>query len=406
MDDYSTISNRQHVRSGLNSEQNRHSNLQTVLDAVRQYPGSTRPELASLIGLTVQSLHSLTEELLERKFLLRGKKRRGGRGQPATELLLNPDGAYSIGVHLDRDHLTGILMDLTGQVRAREHYELRLPTPKETFPLIEEMVKRLHSQIDQPERVWGIGAAFPGPLDLQTGIISQPPNFPGWDGINAKQEIEQRCQLPVIVQHDGAAAALGERWYGAGRGYSSFFYVFSGIGLGGGVVLGGHSFAGAHGNINFGHIPVAPGGLPCSCGSRGCVEMYASMQALQRILAEAGIENADRSEIEKLHAQGHPAVKKWLQQAATHLAPAITATTNLLGPEAIIFGGRLPEALQTDLLDILRRELQPYQIRGMPHTPLISAEIINDAASLGAATLPLYQGLTSDEIVNRSTESK
>lgn len=382
------------VRGGLNPEQGRIRNLQTLLDAVRQHPGSTRPELAELVALTVQSTHGLTEELLGQGLLLRGDKRRGGRGQPAVELHLNPDGAFSIGLHLDRDHVTGILSDLTGRVRAREHHELRYPQPQATFDLIAQMVTRLRAAVSQQRRIWGIGAAFPGPLDLRTGVISQPPNFPGWDGVNARRELEERCGLPVTVQHDGAAAALGERWYGAGQAYQNFFYVFSGIGLGGGVVVGGRVFAGAHGNINFGHVPVVPGGRPCPCGSQGCVEQYASIGVLHDLLAQDyGLDAADPERLAHLHAAGHPGVRRWIEQAADHLTPALLAAINLLGPEAVVFGGRLPPALQEDLLAQLRPRLAALHTRGMPMTTLLMGTVTNDAASMGAATLPIYHGL-------------
>jgi predicted NBD/HSP70 family sugar kinase len=380
--------------SGTNLEYTRSYNQRVVLEAIRLFEPVSRAEIARHTGLTIQTVSNIVGELVERGVVEASSRRFGRRGQPALEITLNPEGAFSIGLHLDRDHFTGVLVDLRGQVHQQMHHELDFPTPDEALPLLRRSVQHLiAARALQPERLWGIGLGLPGPIEAETGKLVAPPNFPGWDGISVAEALTQEPGLPVYVENDATAAAIGERWYGAGRLMNHFFYVYFGVGLGGGLVLNGHPYRGHWGNAaEFGHVPVEPGGRPCPCGGVGCLEQYVSMAALYKAMHQEGLAVRRPEDLEALFREKNPALLRWLEEAARYLVPALVAVENLLNPEAIFFGGRLPGPLLDYLLEQLAKLLPSRRMRGLPHHPRLErAQATGDAACLGAATLPFYE---------------
>jgi glucokinase len=134
----------------------------------------------------------------------------------------------------------------------------------------------------------GIGIGVPGIIDLDTGMLYESPNLPGWDHYPVREEIERRLHTKVVLENDANAAALGEKWLGAARDYPSMCMLTLGTGVGGGIVLNEriwHGMTGMAGEV--GHMNVEPGGHPCNCGSHGCIEQYASATAIVRMAREA-----------------------------------------------------------------------------------------------------------------------
>src|SRR3546814_6312291 len=133
---------------------------------------------------------------------------------------------------------------------------------------------------------------MPGPFNVDSMSFVGPTTLEGWDSVPIADRLSSLTGLPAFLGGDSLAAALGEKMHGVGRDLDSFYYVYFGVGLGGGAVIDGQPFAGAWGNAGeFGHIPVVPAGKPCSCGSRGCLEGYVSLHALRGWLRDAGIED-------------------------------------------------------------------------------------------------------------------
>ena len=133
----------------------------------------------------------------------------------------------------------------------------------------------------------GIGVGVPGLVDLDTGMLRQSPNLPGWHDYPVKAEIERRIHAPVVLENDANAAALGEKWLGAGKDVDSLCMITMGTGVGGGIILDGsiwHGMTGMAGEL--GHVTVNPEGPPCPCGNRGCLEQYASATAIKRMAIE------------------------------------------------------------------------------------------------------------------------
>lgn len=380
---------------GTNAEYVKAYNRRIVLETVRRGGPMTRTEVAESTSLTLQTVSNIVQALAEQGLLVLGERRAGGRGQPPIELRLAPDGAFGIGLSLDRDHLTGVLVDLAGGVRARAHEELDEPPPEDALPRMERMVGGLLAELpDARAALRGIGVALPAQIQTSEDAVDIPTNFPGWEGVPVADQLRGRTGHPVFVDNDATAAAIGEAWYGRAAGHRDLLYVYYGLGLGGGLILDGRPYRGHGLNAGkLGHMPVVPGGRVCSCGSRGCLERYASIEAAsERVLGAGRILHPD--ELEARHREGEPGVLAWLDEAARTLTSALLALENVLDPGAVLFGGRLPTAVARDLLSRLEADLPRQRMRGKPEHPILRvSELGPHVAALGAATLPLYEAL-------------
>jgi predicted NBD/HSP70 family sugar kinase len=186
-------------------------------------------------------------------------------------LRLVPGAGHAVGLHLDRDELTAVLCDLTGAVVAERRAPLGLGAGAEA--LVEGAAGEVEALVAGVS-VLGVGVALPGPLDHARGVLHRVTGFPEWDGFPLRDALAGRLGVPVVVDKDTNAAALGLAVGGAlGGGYGSFAYLHLGPGLGAGLVIGGAVHRGARtGAGEFGHQVIQLDGVLCGCGNRGCIE--------------------------------------------------------------------------------------------------------------------------------------
>lgn len=384
--------------TGTNLKFTKAHNVRTVLETIRLYGPLSRREIAKQTELTAQTVTNLTRQLIKAGLVVERDRRQEGRGAPSILLGLRPEGAFSIGLDLDKDHLTAVLMDFVGEVRQRISYELNFPSPDEATDLMEATARDLLDRegIDRG-RLWGMGVGLPGPLastdeDHVTNVVN-PKEFPGWSNVPVVQILEERLALPVYLENNATAAAVGERWYGEGRHIPTFFYIFFGAGLGGGLVINGQPFTGSTGNAGeLGYFPL-PAALQGTADiQRAHIGTAFNVPRLYQRLADAGTPAARPSELAALLDQGNETLLAWIETGAQCLVPLLLAIEYLLDPNAVFFGGRLPDTLIQRLMHRLQELLPPLQIEGKTsHPELRYATAGSDAAALGVATLPLYE---------------
>lgn len=198
--------------------------------------------------------------------------------------------------------------------------------------------------------ICGLGIGFPGPLDAEKGIIYNPPNLSGWGNVPLKDILEEEFKLPVSVENDANAAALGEWWKGAGVGANSLICITLGTGVGGGIILDGNVLHGTSWMAGeIGHTTVIRDGLLCTCGNRGCLEAYASARGIiERAQIALSDDKAsyeaegkmDLERINKLASQGDEIMSNIIKETGVILGIAIANLANLLNPEVVVlFGG-------------------------------------------------------------------
>jgi predicted NBD/HSP70 family sugar kinase len=383
--------------TGTNLKYTKAYNSRIVLEMIRLFGPVSRIEVARRTGLTAQTIFNITKELLQAGLIQEAERLQEGRGAPATLMKLNPDGAFSIGLDLDKDHLTGVLVDFAGSMRQRISCELNFPSPAEAMDLLEETALKLIQQEGiTRERILGVGVGLPGPIGVSEGSfvtnLVNPKAFPGWTNVPVVDILGKRLDLPIFLENNATAAAAGERWYGAGQHISTFFYIFFGAGLGGGLVINGHPFEGHTGNAGeLGYYPTNSEPDETAVFQRPHLGVYFNLPRLYRLLEEQGTPASRASDLEVLSEQRNETLWAWLDTGAAQLAPLILAIEYLIDPEAIFFGGRLPDVLIRALLERLEAILPALRIEGKSGYPrLLRATAGSDAAALGVATLPLY----------------
>lgn len=388
--------------TGTNLVYTKKYNVRIVHEVIRVYGPLSRAEVARHTQLSVQTVSNLVKELLALGLVQEVGQRSEGRGAPSTTLALNPDGAYAIGLDLDRDHLTGVLVDLAGNVRQRVHVELEFPSPTEALSLmvqtVNTLVHRQHLRIDQ---VAGLGVGVPGPMHQAEGgkgYLVNPKAFPGWDKIPLASWLREQLGLPVHLENNAMAAAVGERWYGAGRQIDTFFYIYFGSGLGGGIVMHGQPYEGFTGNAGeIGYLPTVlarDAGTPIApvAGDLPHVGQHFNIARLYETLRQSGTEARSLDDLDSLLAAGHPAMLQWMEDASHHLAGLVLAIEYLLDPEAICFGGRLSDRIVGGLMERVAHEMPLRRVGGKETAPRhFLATAGEDAAALGVATLPIYE---------------
>ncbi len=377
--------------AGTNLEHARAHNRRAVIETIRLNGQRTRAEVARLTALTPQTVSNIAAELLDGGMLLAGEPmREGARGQPAIPLSINPDGAYSLGIQLDTQSLIAVAVDLAGQCRARVEAPVQRPDPQLALPLIEEVVGRLRadSGIDWG-RVLGLGLVMPGPFGVEGMSSVGPTTLPGWEEVDAAAQLERRLDLPVLLEKDATAAAIGERLYGRAAALRNFVYLFIGAGLGAGLFLDGRLYAGVRHNAGeIGHMIVMPDGRPCDCGNHGCLERYVSLRALYETLGLADDAELAARSLERPTPEICYGMERWLATAAPPLRQAINILESLLDIEAVVIGGFLPPAL----LEQLEQRLHPLpgSIRQSCGPRVLLGSAGRDTVALGAAALPIF----------------
>lgn len=394
--------------TGTNLQYANSYNIRIVLEAIRLYSPISRMEIARRTQLTAQTVTNITKKLLQLGLIVESEKLQEGRGAPSIMLKLNKNAAFSIGLDFDKDHLTGVLVDLNGVIRQRESLALDFPKPEEAMKLMASISETLiqREKIDK-SLVWGVGVGLPGPLVVSKGSVvsnvANPQFFPGWNHVPVTQILGERLKLPIFLENNANASAIGERWYGEGQHVKTFFYVFFGAGLGGGLFLNGQLYSGFSGNAGeIGYLPstssyrkqdhfdstalIAEGSTTGSHAG-----MHFNLPLLFRRLRSAGLDVKNTEDLNHYFEIEHPLVMEWVEQAIDELVPLVLSIEYLIDPEVIFFGGRLSDAIIQYFLLGLNERLPASRMQGKTFIPVLrKAKSGEDAAALGVATIPLY----------------
>lgn len=363
--------------SGTNLERAADYNQRIVLQAIRVGEEITRAELATITGLTAPTIANITKRLLDLGLIAEAGRRFGLRGQPALRLRVNPDGCFSIGLNIDRDHYTVLSLDLLGNVRTRAVREIRSATPAAVLSGLRAEVEAIRASgaIDE-ERLIGVGVALPDDPDCPESP-RHPHGDAFWKHIDVAALVRQVLPLPVHVDNAAAAAAIGEAQFGSGLTRQSFFYLLISAGLGGGLVIDGSYARGA--NARGGRIGSLPDPSAGICGAT--VEDTVSLSALLARLEKAGGPPVSLDAL----SIGMPVVRQWLDDAVRSLTAPLVALNCLADPAAVLIGGRLPVPLIDALANRLNRALAGA---GQPSpAPVMRAASSGDAPAIGAAIL-------------------
>jgi glucokinase len=330
---------------------------------------------------------------------------------------------FAIGVDLGGTNLRIAAVDSAG--KTLEKITTSTEVARGRDQVIDEMCAAIQQIVVQQRgagELAGIGIGVPGIIEMQTGMLHESPNLPGWHNYPVRDEIERRLQTAVVLENDANAAALGEKWLGAAASVDDMCMFTLGTGVGGGVVMQGkiwHGMTGMAGEL--GHINVEPEGHPCNCGSRGCLEQYASATAIKRMAQEA-ILSGQASQMARvfkedvefnskmifdLAMQGDASARAIFERVGKALGTVIADMVNIFNFPMYVVGGGVAsawDAFAPLMLETIGRNSFVYR-NTAPYvdapagtaggTSITRALLGSDAGLIGAARLPMIAGAVS-----------
>jgi predicted NBD/HSP70 family sugar kinase len=390
-------------------------NRTVVLDAVRRSPdGLSRVELASRTGLSAQTVSNVTRFLIEAGMIAESGTVVSGRGKPRTILRLEAGSRYAVGVHVDPAVVTYVLLDLAGTVVASS--TTSTPTaddPSEVVRTIATAVDRLvtAAEIDV-DAVLGVGIASPGPIDVDAGVVLDPPFLPRWRDVPLRDALAEATGYPVLLEKDVTAAVVGEMFLAGESSARNFAFVYFGTGFGVGLVVDHEPVRGVGSNAgDAGHIMVDQGalaGTPDGAGTRGEVGAAVAPDRLVRIgrargLALSGedagddVEAVDRAwdELATAIEAGDPAAIGLAQDVGEVMGNAVVLIVNLLDMDRVVFGGPFWSRVSSAALPAARAAIVDSPLL-VPKHPVVVDESDRgaDVAAVGAACLVLDAALS------------
>lgn len=312
---------------GRNSANTKLHNRRRILRLIRQGAVS-RAALSRHLGLTRAAISMIVDELIAEGMVREADSAQtnSGPGRNPVALTLCPGACYAVGVGLSRFGCEVGVQDLTGEVLCWQELDMDGKSWREMADRIAETVRRQIRAIDK-ERLLGVGIACPGPVDSMQGRILNPPGFDCWQNVPIAEYLEGVLQLPVYLENDANACALYNYIANDFPNKEDFALLYVDQGVGSGVISGGKLLR----SCELGHTSIDFRGPVCSCGNRGCLELYASTV---RIAGQYGMQSW-----EALMASAH--ASDAIEQEAEALAAGIVNLCNLVRPEAVLLGGHL-----------------------------------------------------------------
>jgi len=335
------------------SETARDINRRIVLNLIRTHQPISRADLARHSGLQRSTVSVIAEQLIRERWITEGANGHTARGRRPTFLHLNKERVGIIGINVRPVTTTLALADLDANFLAQDS----LPTPQQPKQFLAELVPRVRKLMKaRPELTCeGIGVSLPGRVDVATQKLVFAPNL-GWKDFDLKTPLEKATGLPVELENAANSCALSEICFGRrAEGLRNLVIVTVSEGIGCGLILNHQLVQGSTGTAGeFGHAALVQDGLECSCGNRGCWEMYASNSAAIRYYSQAGSSRGRRSatldktlsfeHLLRLAQQGDGKAADALQQMAKYLGLGIAPLVSGLAPDMIVIVGEVTRA--------------------------------------------------------------
>lgn len=335
------------------SETARDINRRIVLDLIRTRQPISRADLARFSGLQRSTISLITEQLIAERWVTEGAVGHAPRGRKPTFLHLNTERAGVVGINVRPSETTIALGDLNGRFVAQES----MPTPTDAAEFVEELSRRVSGFIKLHPNLFyeGIGVSVPGRVDQRTQRLAFAPNL-GWRDVDIKGPLEQATGLPVEVENAANACALAEIWFDRrAENVRDLIAVTVSEGIGTGIIMNGQLLRGPTGVAGeFGHVSIDEDGQLCSCGNRGCWEVFASNSAAIRAYADSATSPRSKNghnpskltfdDILQLAEQGDAKAIEVLERMAHYLGVGMAMLITALAPSVIVVVGEVTRA--------------------------------------------------------------
>lgn len=312
------------------------------------------------------------------------------------------DKKYIIGIDLGGTKIAGALSDNNGKLLNTITVKtLAEEGPNAVLGRIKDLIRSLMDrQGVKRDEILGIGIGSPGALDTESGIIIKASNLPGFSNTPVTDVLEQEFQINTYLENDANTAALGEYWFGAGKGYENFLYITVSTGIGGGIVIDGRIYPGSTSNAGeIGHATIEPHGPKCNCGNYGCLELYASGTAIARIANER-VSKGEETSLKKLDtitskevfeaaAEGDSLSQEVIDYCMEYLGLGIANAITTLDPDMVILGGGVSKSGQV-VFDKVQKVVNERCLKAaVKNVKIVPAGLGTDAGLIGALAIVL-----------------
>ncbi|MEV3906553.1 MULTISPECIES: ROK family protein [Streptomyces] len=383
-----------------------------LLELVRSGRAVTRGALQQATGLSRATVGQRLDRLFRAGWLREGA---GGPvdsplgGRPSITLEFDDAHAVVLSADLETRHARACVLSLTGEILAEHSGTLVIEDGPDAVlgELGRWFAELLEKAGHRAEEVCGIGLAVPGPVDLESGRVVQPPIMPGWDGYDIRGRLAGAFTehtgtgpVPVLVDNDANLMAYGEQRT-AYPDCSAFVLVKVSTGIGAGVVVDGSVYRGVDGGAgDLGHIRVPAGAEAlCRCGSYGCLAAVASGGAVARRLAAAGVPAASGSDVRDLLASGHPEAAALARDAGRQVGDVLATVVTLLNPGVLMIAGDLAGTpFLTGVRELLYQRALP---RSTARLEVVTSRLGERAGLIGAGALVVEHLYAPERIEER-----
>jgi predicted NBD/HSP70 family sugar kinase len=369
-----------------------------AIETLYRHPATSRSELARRTGLSRATVSTLVEELGRAGVVAEhdapDEERPRNTGRPPVLLSLVPGAAYAVGLDFGHQHIRVAVCNLAGEPVVDDWSPAEVDhAPIESLDLAQELVlEALASAGIARDRLLGVGMGLAAPINMHTGELEANGILPGWHGIRPAAEMEKRLGIPVQLENDANAGALGEKVFGAARGIDDLIYIRLSAGIGAGLIFGGRPYQGVRGVAGeIGHALAEANGLICRCGNRGCLETVASPVAVAALLERSTGMPVSVQRLLELVKSGDRGAERAVADAGTLVGQVLSILVNALNPELVVVGGELASAGDV-LLDPIRTAIHRHVVAPGAAAVEVRAGTLGDRAEvLGAAALILAQ---------------
>ena len=379
-----------------------------VLDLIRAARAISRVELAAASGLTPPTISEVVRDLMTDDLVVEAGRGPSTGGKPRTLLQLNPPARYSVGVQLERNTCVIVVVDLAGRQVARSSFRgtAEMP-PEQALPLLAaQMNAILDTAAVERDRVLGVGLVSYGPQDRPAGRLLTPQPTDAWRDYPVAPRLSEILGMPVLLDNDAAAAAIGEYWMGTVAPRSTYGCIYMATGIGGGIVVAGEVYRGSSSNsVEIGHISVDVHGDECPCGNRGCLENYAGPAAVVRQARQlpgpafdsTGTDFlAEFARIATAANAGDPQARQLIERSAWYLGGAAVTIASLFDLDLIVLAGPSFTVAGPIYQRVIQQEVDQRRFARRVHPVRVVPSVSgSDAAAVGGAVLVLQSELTT-----------
>lgn len=380
---------------GVNHQNMNETNKFLLLKAISTHGSISRIALSRETRLSKMTITSLIAEYINRGIVRECGTCESTAGRKPTLLEVVPDALLTLGICVGRDFLQVGIIDLNGQIMLSDQIQMAQISDEETFlQSLFAICDNLLSTVDTA-KVWGVGISSIGPINVETGIILDPPDF-NIGNIEIVAELKKKYDFPVYIENDMAVSALAEMYYGAGKKLDNFVYLGVTAGIGSGIIINRRLFSGTTGLAGVvGHMIVADDGELCACGQKGCLEAYSSIRAIVAwVKKNGGCPNTTWLNLLSKAGADDALCNQAMDRLCHYLAIAAVNMINLFDPQCVLIGGELwfGGTAVTDRLSTVANRMV-FAAGARKAVPILRSHFPGNASFIGTSALVMENNL-------------